>query len=61
MNAAYGYAIARTGTCQALGVPDVRPERYRLCARAAARSFAAPEPLRWCAIRSATAASAAGR
>ena len=29
MNAAYGYAIARTGTCQALGVPDVRPERYR--------------------------------
>ena len=27
MNAAYGYAIARTGTCQALGVPDVRPER----------------------------------
>ena len=30
MNGAYGYAISRTGTCEALGVADVRPVRYRL-------------------------------
>ena len=37
MNAAYGYAISRTGTCQALGVADIRPVRYRLvCTRCGA-------------------------
>jgi len=39
MNAAYGYAIARTGTCQALGVPDVRPERYRLVCQSCGAQF----------------------
>ena len=28
MNAAYGYAISRTGTCGELGVPDLRPVRH---------------------------------
>lgn len=28
MNAAYGYHIARTDTCEALGVPDRRPVRH---------------------------------
>ena len=37
MNAAYGYAIARTGTCQELGVAESRPARYRLvCTRCGA-------------------------
>ena len=28
MNAAYGYHIARTDTCAALGIPDLAPARY---------------------------------
>ncbi|WP_130870146.1 SprT-like domain-containing protein [Intestinimonas massiliensis (ex Afouda et al. 2020)] len=28
MNAAFGYAISRTGTCGELGVPDTRPVRH---------------------------------
>lgn len=28
MNAAYGYQIARTGSCEALGVPDKSPVRH---------------------------------
>ena len=28
MNAAFGYAISRTGTCGELGVPDLRPVRH---------------------------------
>ena len=28
MNAAFGYAISRTGTCGELGVPDTRPARH---------------------------------
>lgn len=28
MNAAYGYRIARTDTCTALGIPDQRPVRH---------------------------------
>ena len=34
MNAAWGYHIARTGSCRELGVPDVRPVRHLLvCSR----------------------------
>lgn len=37
MNTAYGYAIARTGTCQDLGVEDARVARYQLvCTRCGA-------------------------
>ena len=28
MNEAYGYAISRTGSCEALGVADARPVRH---------------------------------
>lgn len=39
MNAAYGYAISRTGTCQELGVPDVKPVRYVLVCRQCGQEF----------------------
>ena len=46
MNGAYGYAISRTGTCEALGVADVRPVRYRLvcerCGQGVCRSRRSP-------------------
>ena len=46
MNGAYGYAISRTGTCEALGVADVRPVRYRLvcerCGQECCRSRRSP-------------------
>ena len=42
MNGAYGYAISRTGTCEALGVADVRPVRYRLVRTL--RAGVLPEP-----------------
>ena len=44
MNGAYGYAISRTGTCEALGVADVRPVRYRLerCGQEFCRSRRSP-------------------
>ncbi len=40
MNGAYGYAISRTGTCEALGVADVRPVRYRLVCERCGQEFA---------------------
>ena len=39
MNGAYGYAISRTGTCEALGVADVRPVRYRLVCERCGQEF----------------------
>lgn len=39
MNAAYGYAISRTGTCAELGVPDLRPIRYLLVCRVCGHRF----------------------
>lgn len=39
MNAAYGYAISRTGTCQALGVPQQKPVRYLLECRQCGMRF----------------------
>ncbi len=39
MNAAYGYQISRTGTCEALGVPDLRPARYVLVCQACGQEF----------------------
>ena len=39
MNGAYGYAISRTGTCEALGVGDVRPVRPRLLCNRCGRVF----------------------
>lgn len=38
-NGAYGYAISRTGTCEALGVADVRPVRYRLVCERCGQEF----------------------
>lgn len=38
MNAAYGYEIARTGSCEKLGVPDTKKVRYVLvCTQCGAR------------------------
>ena len=46
MNAAYGYAISRTGTCGELGVPDERPVRHlvvcTICGREFPRTKASP-------------------
>ena len=39
MNAAFGYAISRTGTCGELGVPDERPVRYLLVCSRCGREF----------------------
>ena len=39
MNAAYGYAISRTGSCQELGVPDVKPVRYILQCQQCGQEF----------------------
>ena len=39
MNEAYGYSIARTGTCAELGVPDARPARYVLVCRSCGHTF----------------------
>ena len=39
MNGAYGYAISRTGTREALGVADVRPVRYRLVCERCGQEF----------------------
>lgn len=39
MNAAYGYGISRTGTCQELGVPDTKPVRYVLVCRRCGQQF----------------------
>lgn len=39
MNAAYGYHISRTGTCQELGVPDIKPVRYLLVCRRCGQQF----------------------
>ena len=39
MNAAYGYTIARTSTCEELGVEDTRKIRYRLVCGRCGREF----------------------
>lgn len=39
MNAAYGYAIARTAACGELGVPDQRPARYLVVCRSCGAEF----------------------
>ena len=39
MNAAYGYAISRTGTCGELGVPDERPVRHLVVCTSCGREF----------------------
>jgi len=39
MNAAYGYAISRTGSCEALGIPDTRPVRHMVVCQRCGREF----------------------
>lgn len=39
MNQAYGYRIARTDTCQALGLPEQAPVRHLVVCRACGREF----------------------
>lgn len=39
MNAAYGYSIARTGSCEALGVPDTRPVNHMVVCTACGLEF----------------------
>lgn len=39
MNDAYGYHIARTGTCQELGVPDLTPVNYLVVCQSCGRRF----------------------
>lgn len=39
MNAAYGYAISRTGTCQQLGVEDTRTIRHLVVCTRCGRQF----------------------
>ena len=39
MNAAYGYAISRTGTCQELGVADIRPVKHLVVCAACGMEF----------------------
>ena len=56
MNGAYGYAISRTGTCEALGVADVRPVRYRLVCERCGQEFCRSRRPRWWITRSGTAA-----
>ena len=39
MNAAYGFRISRSETCQALGVPDAKPVRYVLVCQNCGQEF----------------------
>ena len=39
MNAAYGYTISRTGTCDQLGVEDIRPIRHLVVCTKCGRQF----------------------
>ena len=39
MNEAYGYAISRTGSCEALGVADTRPVRHLVVCTACGMEF----------------------
>lgn len=39
MNAAYGYQIARTGSCESLGVPDKTPVRHLVVCEACGMEF----------------------
>ena len=39
MNEAYGYDIRRTGTCEELEIPDVRPVRHLLVCQACGKEF----------------------
>lgn len=39
MNDAYGYAIARAGSCEEMGVPDVAPVRHLLVCQQCGREF----------------------
>ena len=39
MNEAYGYDIRRTGTCEELEIPDVRPVRHLLVCQSCGKEF----------------------